>query len=45
MPAASSSAAIRSRSWNFWIFVPDIGHSSTKRTYRGTLNVAMLPRQ
>ena len=32
IPAARSSPAIRSRSTNFWIFVPDIGHSSTKRT-------------
>ena len=32
MPACSSSLVICSRSLNFWIFVPDIGHSSTKRT-------------
>ena len=32
MPAASSSAVICSRRRNFWIFVPDIGQSSTKRT-------------
>ena len=31
-PSAASSSAICSRSTNFWIFVPDIGHSSTKRT-------------
>ena len=30
-PASASSAAICSRSLNFWIFVPDIGHSSTIR--------------
>ena len=33
IPACSSSAAICSRSLNFWIFVPDMGHpsASTKR--------------
>ena len=32
IPADSSSATSCSRSRNFWIFVPDMGHSSTKRT-------------
>ena len=32
IPAAASSSVIASRSLYFWIFVPDIGHSSTKRT-------------
>ena len=32
-PASRPSSASRSsRSWNFWIFVADIGHSVTKRT-------------
>ena len=44
-PRSPSSWAISSRSTNFWILVPDIGHSETKRTYRGTLYVAIRPRQ
>ena len=32
IPAAASSSESRSRRTNFWIFVPDIGHSVTKRT-------------
>ena len=32
IPRSSSSAAIHSRSTNFWIFVPDIGQSSTTGT-------------
>src|SRR5690606_29164358 len=36
MPFSFSSVAIHSRSTTFLIFVPDIGHSVTNRTYRGT---------
>ena len=32
IPAAASSSAIRARSATLRIFVPDIGHSVTKRT-------------
>ena len=32
MPASASSLAMRSRNTCFLIFVPDMGHSSTKRT-------------
>ena len=45
-PASRPSSARRSsRSWNFLIFVPDIGQSVTKRTWRGTLKLAIVPRQ
>lgn len=33
------------RSTGFWIFVPDMGHSVTKRTLRGILYRAILPEQ
>ena len=44
-PARSSSSISRSRSLNFWILVAPIGHSETKRTWRGTLKPATLPVQ
>lgn len=43
MPRSFSSFAIASRRSTFRIFVPDIGHSVTNRTYRGTWNAATFP--
>ena len=44
-PVRPSSTRSWSRSRNFWILVADIGHSVTKRTWRGTLKRAMPPWQ
>ena len=41
----AASFSMRSRNLNFWIFVADIGHCSTKRTRRGTLKDASDARQ
>ena len=43
--AGCRSAMSSSRRRYFWILVADIGHSSTNRTRRGTLKLAMRPRQ
>ncbi len=40
-----SSAQSWSRRRNFWIFVADIGHSVTKRTWRGILKLEIVPLQ
>ena len=44
-PSGCSSAMSSSRRRYFWILVADIGHSSTNRTRRGTLKLAMRPWQ
>jgi hypothetical protein len=45
IPFSFRSAAIISRRMTFFILVPDMGHSVTKRTQRGTRKVAILPTQ
>src|SRR5207244_3199435 len=43
--AAAWSATKSSLSLYFWILVEDMGHAVTKRTWRGTLKLAILPLQ
>jgi hypothetical protein len=44
-PRPRSTPAGDSRSSLFWTFLADMGHSSTKRTWRGILKAAILLRQ